>query len=76
MQLKADRARVEWDSARKRREVHIQIGEEVIKRPLPGERLESDDDALRREAVETAKDEGYELDPQDVEIVPSAASGR
>jgi hypothetical protein len=75
MHLKASSARVEWDSAKKRWEVHIYVGAEVIKRPLPGQTLESGEDAVRRQAVEVALDEGYELDPQNVEILQSASSG-
>jgi hypothetical protein len=71
MHLKADSARVEWDSAKKRWEVHIHVGAEVIKRPLPGDTLESGEDAVRRQAVTTASDEGYELDPQKIEILQS-----
>ena len=68
MHLKANNARVEWDSHKKRWEVHIGVGAEVIKRPLPGHSLESGDDAVRQQAVATANDEGYELDPQSVAI--------
>ncbi|MGA7241028.1 MAG: hypothetical protein WBY44_35425 [Bryobacteraceae bacterium] len=68
MHLKADNAQVEWDSQKKRWEVHIEIGAEVIKRPLPDHTLESGDDAVRQQAVATANDEGYELDPQTVAI--------
>jgi hypothetical protein len=74
MLLKANSARVEWDSAKKRWEVHIQVGAEVIKRPLPHHTLESGEDAVRQQAVATARDEGYELDPKTVEILQSAAS--
>ena len=69
MHLKADSARVEWDAAKKRWEVHINVGAEVIKRPLTEETLESGDDAVRQKAVATATDEGYELDAGKVEIV-------
>jgi hypothetical protein len=69
MHLKAENARVEWDSHKKRWEVHINVGAEVIKRPLSGDALEAGDDSVRRQAVATANDEGYELDPKAVEIV-------
>ena len=75
MLLRATGARVEWDSAKKRWEVHLQVGAEVIKRHLPNDTLESGEDVLRRQAVETARDEGYELDPGKVEILQPAPSG-
>jgi hypothetical protein len=75
MHLKADNARVEWDSAKKRWEVHIQVGAEVIKRPLPDQAQESGEDAVRQAAVAVARDEGYDLDPQNVEVMQSAPSG-
>ncbi len=66
--LKANRARVEWDEHKKRWEVHIHVGAEVIKRPLPKQTLESGEEAIRAQAIATARDEGYELDPSKVEI--------
>ncbi len=72
MRMKADSARVEWDSAKKRWEVHIQAGAEVVKRPLPNETPESGEDAVRRQAVATANDEGYDLNPASVEILQNA----
>jgi hypothetical protein len=69
MHLKANNARVEWDPQKKRWEVHIHVGAEVIKRPVTGHALEAGDDAVRQQAVATANDEGYELDPQTVGIV-------
>jgi hypothetical protein len=75
MLLRANSARVEWESAKKRWEVHVVVGAEVIKRPLPNETLESGDDTVRAQAVATARDEGYELDPQNVEILRTASAG-
>lgn len=66
---KANSARVEWDAAKKRWEVHIEVGAEVIKRPIAEETVAAGDDAIRRAAVVTAQDEGYVLDPADVQIV-------
>lgn len=74
MLLKATGALVEWDSAKKRWEVHIEVGAEVIKRPLPNQTVESGEDAVRQQAVETARDEGYELNPQDVRMAEPARS--
>ena len=66
---KANSAKVEWDSAKKRWEVHIEVGAEVIKRAIAEATVESGDDAIRQSAVATAKDEGYDLDPATVQIV-------
>ena len=67
--VKANSAKVEWDSAKKRWEVHIEVGAEVIKRPIDEKTVESGDDATRRAAVAIANDEGYQLDPASVQIV-------
>jgi len=69
---KANDAKVEWDSAKKRWEVHIEIGAETIKRPLDEATVEAGDDAIRSAAVAIASDEGYDLDPADVQIVNNA----
>jgi hypothetical protein len=66
---KANGAKVEWDAAKKRWEVHIEVGAETIKRPIAQETVEAGDDAIRRAAVVTAQDEGYDLDPANVQIV-------
>jgi len=66
---KANSAKVEWDTAKKRWEVHIEIGAEVIKRPIPQQTIDAGDEAIRRAAVTTATDEGYDLDPASVQIV-------
>jgi hypothetical protein len=66
---KANSARVEWDAAKKRWEVHIEVGAETIKRPLKTETIESGEDSIRQAAVSIATDEGYDLDPAAVQIV-------
>jgi hypothetical protein len=66
---KANSAKVEWDSAKKRWEVHIEVGAEVIKRHIEEKTVESGDDAIRSAAVAIASDEGYQLDPASVQIV-------
>jgi hypothetical protein len=66
---KANSAKVEWDSAKKRWEVHIEVGAEVIKRPIDEKTVESGDAAIRSAAVAIARDEGYQLDPASVQIV-------
>jgi hypothetical protein len=74
MLLKANSARVEWDSAKKRWEVHVQVGAEVIKRPLANTASDAGQAEVRQRTVETARDEGYELDPQSVQIRQAAPS--
>ncbi len=59
--LRANHATVGWNSQKKRWEVRIQVGEEVMKRSLAGAGAKSDDAALKAQAVEVAKDEGYAL---------------
>jgi hypothetical protein len=67
--LRADSAKVRWDSGKKRWHVDIQVGAEVIKRHCPKNVPEGNEEALRSLAVETARDEGYDLDSAAVAIV-------
>ena len=67
--LRANTAKVDWDASKKQWHVQIHVGAEVIKRHLPKLPQSAAEDALRGEAVTTAKDEGYDLDPAKVEIV-------
>jgi hypothetical protein len=46
----------------------VQIGEEVIKRALAKTPRDATEDVLRSRAVETAKDEGYEVDSAQIAI--------
>ncbi|MGE5646335.1 MAG: hypothetical protein ACM336_11145 [Acidobacteriota bacterium] len=68
--MKADKASVIWDADKKLWRVRIQMGEEVIKRPCSGRKVSRDagDDALRAAAIETARADGYEVDPGAVAI--------
>jgi hypothetical protein len=65
---RAHSAKIEWDPLKKHWHVQIHVGAEVIKRPFPKLPQSAGDDELRSEAVATAKDEGYELDPAHVAI--------
>jgi len=67
--LQASQAKVEWNSEKKHWHVTIEVGAESIKRWSATNRREADDDSLRAVAVETARDEGYELEAQRVSIV-------
>ena len=62
--LHADSAKVEWNTRKKHWEVHILVGAEVIKRPIP--KNISGEAALKTQAVATARDEGYEVNPEQV----------
>lgn len=65
--IKADNAQVSWDTARKKWRIRIQAGEEVIKRTA-SQSSQADDESLRSLAVQTAHDEGYDLDASRVVI--------
>ena len=66
--VRANNAKVEWNEDKKRWEVHIQVGAEVVKRPIPKHTEESGEQALKDAAMATARDEGYDLDPANVAI--------
>jgi len=66
--LRADEAKVEWGQEKKQWHVEIQVGAEVIKRWVKNPH-DTADEALRSLAVETAKDEGYELEAGQVSVV-------
>ena len=67
--LRATSAKVDWNPEKKQWHVTIAIGAEVIKRWLKNHPHETADDTLRSLALETAKDEGYELDAAGVTVV-------
>jgi hypothetical protein len=69
--LQADSVKVEWNSSKKRWEVRILVGEEVIKRPIDQHLTDTSEAALKELAVATARDEGYEVSPEHVEAVGS-----
>jgi hypothetical protein len=65
--LSADSAQVNWDTQKKRWSVRVKIGEEVIRRPIAAPQS-AGDEVLRSAAVETAKADGYQVDPAKVNI--------
>jgi hypothetical protein len=67
--IQATKATVDWDPTKKQWHVRVQIGEEVIKRPLPKTAQDANEESLRSQAVATAMDEGYSVDPSTVAIV-------
>lgn len=66
--LNADGAQMNWDTEKKRWNVRVKIGEEVIRRPILKVPQTAGDDVLRSAAVETAKADGYCVDPAKVDI--------
>lgn len=66
--LKADKAAVSWEPAKKHWVIRVQSGAEVINRPAPKTPREANDDLLRSLAVATANDEGFELDTSSVTV--------
>jgi len=66
--LRADSANVSWDAEKKQWIVRVKVGEEVMRRHVPKTPQSAGDEVLRSVAVETAKDDGYEVDPSTVEI--------
>jgi len=78
--VKADRAEVGWDIQKKKWLIRIRVGEEVVKRTPSGHgpARDASDDVLRSLAIQTAHDDGYELDPAAVAIARpvAGASGR
>ena len=71
--MRADHAKVTWNAEKKRWEARIQVGAEVVRRPLSKNAGDAAE-ALKSQAVEIAKDEGYELDPAQVEVVQEKAA--
>jgi hypothetical protein len=67
--LRADSSEVNWDADKKRWTVRVKVGEEVIRRPLLKTPRNAAEEVLRSLAVETAKADGYDLDPATVAIV-------
>jgi hypothetical protein len=68
---RADNADVQWEPGKKRWEVHIHAGAEVIKRPVPKHLSDTGEEALREQAISIAKDEGYDLDRSHVAVMLS-----
>ena len=67
--IKANDAKVEWNAEKKRWQVVIHMGAEVIRRQCEKTPRDAPEATLRELAVTTAKDEGYELDPAQVSVI-------
>jgi hypothetical protein len=66
--LRADSAHVNWDTHKKQWTVRVKVGEEVMRRTIPSTPQSAADSELRSLAVETAKADGYDVDPAKVDI--------
>jgi hypothetical protein len=68
--IEAESVSIRWTPEKRHWTIIIAIGEEVIKRS-PGRSLPHDatDDVLRECAVETARDEGYKVLPNEVSVL-------
>ena len=69
--LRADRAQVSWDKDKSKWLIRLQVGEEVIRRWC-NEPKGAGPETVRAAAVQTAHDEGYELDAGAVEVQQAA----
>jgi hypothetical protein len=65
--MKADRVEASWDPAKKRWVIRIEVGAEVIRRPVDAPQS-ADDQSLRAAAEKTAADEGYEIAAANVSL--------
>jgi hypothetical protein len=65
--MRADRVEVSWDAAKSNWLVRITTGGDVISRHCKAPK-DSDEQALRSLAQQTAHDEGYESEPAQVTV--------
>ena len=65
--MKAHHVRISWDSQKNKWVVRVEVGAEVIRRYCNHPR-NADEQTLRDAAKTTAIDEGYEIQPADIEV--------
>ena len=66
--VRANDAEVVWDEDKKHWIVRIRSGEEVVRRPCKQSAHDLPDEELRSLAVQTAHDDGYELELDSVRV--------
>ena len=66
--VQASGGEVFWEAQKKAWVVRIQVGEEVVRRTCKNRKQDIGEDELRSLAVETAKDDGYELPAEKVVV--------
>ncbi len=65
--MRPDSVEVSWDAAKSKWLIRIKIGEEVIRRHCDAPK-NADDQTLRLAAQKSAQDDGYELDPAQINV--------
>lgn len=65
--MRSDHVEVSWNAAKSKWLIRIQNGEEVIRRHCDAPK-NADDQTLRIAVQKMVKDEGYELDLENIEI--------
>jgi len=65
--VRSDHVEVSWNAAKSKWLIRIQNGEEVIRRHCDAPK-NADDQTLRIAVQKMVKDEGYELDLENIEI--------
>jgi hypothetical protein len=70
MPMHADKAEVSWDTTKSKWLVRIQSGDEVMRRHYDAPKSASDQQ-LRAAAEKTVRDDGYDIDPSSITVVPA-----
>ena len=65
--MRPDQVEVSWDTTNSKWLIRIEVGEEVVRRHCDAPKS-ADDQTLRSAAQKTVADEGYEMDPADINI--------
>ena len=68
--MTADRVEVSWDNQKNKWLVRIVVGEEVIRRYCNDAKNVASE-TLRSSALQTAREEGYEVNPENVTVSPA-----
>ena len=69
MPMHADKAEVSWDTSKSKWLVRIRSGDEVMRRhcDIP---KSATDQQLRAAAEKTVRDDGYDIDPSAITVLP------
>lgn len=69
MPMHADKAEVSWDAAKSKWLIRIQSGDEVMRRHSDVPKSATNDQ-LRAAAEKTVRDDGYDIDPSSITVLP------